>query len=298
MFRQCLPSAILQEGAAVSADLDNGASNRGNCAVNKRVALAIAQELVPAWRGRAFDAIEYLPGGYTHRNYKVDIDHRAYALRLVEGDAPRAGERDYLAIAAAPDVLAYDQRRGHMVTYWIDAPLWANAPPTPAEAGRCLAQLHRQIPQGVRRYDVVAEIAALLGQAGRVDAAVLARLRRLRWLPAQLRGCHNDLNPWNVLRTKDGFRTLDWEVAGDNDPLFDLVGLGLGLEWQPDAIAECVDAYRQAGMHVRHDADRMPRTILAFRIREYAWAVAQLALGNRRPEIEEQATTMRRLIVA
>lgn len=266
--------------------------------MNRRVAQAVAEELVPAWRGRAFDAIEYLPGGYTHRNYRVEIDESAYALRLVEGDAPRAGEREYLAVASAPDVLAYDERRGHMITHWIDAPLWAQAPPAPAEAGRCLARLHRQIPQGMRRYDVVAEIAAMLGRAGRVDSGVLARFRHLQWSPAQLRGCHNDLNPWNVLRTEDGFRTLDWEVAGDNDPLFDLVGLGLGLEWQEDALAECVDAYRRAGLPLQHGGDRLPRTILAFRLREYAWAVAQLALGNQRPEIEEQAATMRRLIVA
>ena len=267
-------------------------------AVNRCVARTIAQELVPAWRGRVFDAIEYLPGGYTHRNYKIEIDQRAYALRLVEGDAPRPRERDYLAIASAPDVLAYDERRGHLITHWIDAPLWAHAPPAPAEAGGCLARLHRQIPQGVRRYDVVAEVASLLARAGHVDSGVLARFQRLRWSPARLRGCHNDLNPWNVLHSEDGFRVLDWEVAGDNDPLFDLVGLCLGLEWREDAIAECVAGYRRAGMQLEHGAERVRCAMLAFRIREYAWAVAQLALGNCRREIEEQAATMRRLIVS
>ena len=41
--------------------------------------------------------------------------------------------------------------------------------------------------------------------------------------------CHNDLNPWNILVTSQGWKTLDWEFVGRNDPLFDLVSLHQGL---------------------------------------------------------------------
>ncbi|MCY3813203.1 MAG: phosphotransferase [Gammaproteobacteria bacterium] len=270
--------------------------------------LAVARQLLPAWPARAGCRIEYLPGGYSNRNYRLDIGGTRYALRIVDGAKPRARERQYLAIAGAPDVVGYDPLTGHMLTRWIDGEILAASPPSPAEGGRYLAELHAEIPSGIRRYDYQAEIETLLADAVRPDPDVVSRFRELAWSASEHRGCHNDLNPWNVIRGsrnaeagRTRFRTLDWEFAGDNDRLFDLVGLGHGLQWTPTQLAACAAAYaatppgQTRPLHAT--PMRLEDTVCAYRIREYAWAAAQIGAGNDRPEIVEQAMAMRRAIV-
>ena len=267
-------------------------------------AMETAYRLMPAWRGRSAVRIEYLPGGYTNRNYRIDIDGASYALRIVDGGGPpRPGESRYLAVCRAPDVVGYDAETGHMLTRWIEGRSLADAPPTVAEAGRYLADLHAEIPAGVRCYDYRSEIEDLFARSANADRGVAARFEALAWSAAESRGCHNDLNPWNVIRVAPdagadhAFRTLDWESAGDNDRLFDLVGLGLGLEWSIDQMAACSVAYNMTpignGSPMQVTLDRLRQTVCAYRIREYAWAVAQIAAGNDRLEIREQAATNR-----
>ena len=271
--------------------------------------LAVARQLLPHWPAGAACRIDYLPGGYSNRNYRLDVDGAHYALRIVEGAGPRPRERRYLAGAQAPDVVGYDERSGHMLTRWIDGQILASSPPSPAEGGRYLAELHAEIPSGIRRYDFQTEIEALLANVQNPHADVLSRFRELAWSASEQCGCHNDLNPWNVIRTprndeaaRPAFRTLDWEFAGDNDRLFDLVGLGLGLQWTLAQLAACAAAYAATpagrARPLSATRKRLADTVCAYRIREYAWAVGQIASGNDRPEIIEQAAVMRRAIMA
>ena len=286
---------------------------------------ALLRALVPAWAHQSPARIEYLPGGYTNRNYRIDIAAGTYALRIVHHGSPDARERIYLASPAAPDVVAYDPRRGHLLTHWIEGRILDDDRLQPAEAGVYAARLHHQIPAGVRRYDVQAQVAALLHQATahqatahqatarqatalntcvsteyqRMHNTVAQIFKRLDWRPTQLCGCHNDLNPWNVMREQSGgFRTLDWETAGDNDPLFDVAGLCLGLDFGAEQTAECAAAYSHEARLPRATPQRLRQTMTAFRIREYAWAAAQLAAGNDRGEIRAQAHSMYRDLTA
>ena len=262
--------------------------------------LEVARQLMPSWPNGPI-RVSYLPGGYSHRNYRLDLDGARYALRIVDGAPPRPGERRYLSTSVAPDVAGYDDATGHMLTHWIDGDILADRPPSPTEAGRYLAALHSEIPTGVRRYDYATEIEALMADVADPDAAVLARFQSLAWSASEHRGCHNDLNPWNVIRTATGdgsFRTLDWEFAGDNDRVFDLVGLGLGLAWNDAQLAACAAAYAAvADRPLRLDRQRLADSVCAYRIREYAWAVGQVAVGNDRPEIRAQAATMRQALL-
>ena len=269
--------------------------------------IGVLAALLPAWPRTPPARIEYLPGGYTNRNYKVRIGSAAYALRVVEGRSPDPAERRYLALDMAPEVVAYDAERGHMLTRWIDGEVVANAPLSPEEAGIYLAALHDAVPLGLRDYDHAAEVGAFFRQAqqGRtLDSDVAAAFERLRWRPATVCGCHNDLNPWNIIRANHAprrFRTLDWESAGDNDPVFDLAGLAIGFDWQLDAALACLDAYaehRPTALPAALREGRLRDALRAYRIREYAWAAAQLAAGNARDEIKAQAETMRRVVLA
>ena len=268
----------------------------------------VLADMVPGRAETPFERIEYLPGGYTNRNYRVEVDGAAFVLRIVEGRPPHPAEIAYLDLAAAPDVVASDARHGHLLTRWIDGPVVAHAPLSPAEGAVYLADLHDMVPLGIRRYDYAAEVGAFFQRAqaaGRLDADVQAVFDELRWRPALVCGCHNDLNPWNIIRVPAAnapaaFRTLDWESAGDNDPLFDLAGLALGLGWGTDEALACLNAYCQRrriprlapSPEVRFDA-----ALCAYRIREYAWATAQIATGADRAEIREQEASMRRAVL-
>ena len=256
--------------------------------------MAALRSLVPECSDQPLTGIEYLPGGYTNQNYRIELGGSTYALRLMGPNVPNRGERRYLDISAAPDVVAYDPEDGGLLTHWIEGWILAEAPPHPAEAGAYLADLHRQIPVQVRRYDFAHEITNMLFRADNVDPDVVECFEDLAWAPAQWRGCHNDLNPWNIIRVANAsgtqrFRTLDWESAGDNDPLFDAVGLGVGLGWGLEETAVMLAAYQQSGLRIDATPARIRDTFRAFLIREYAWAVWQLADGNDRAEIRAQA---------
>lgn len=257
---------------------------------------------MPAWRRHTPDSATYLPGGYSHRNYRLAFGERLYALR--EATAAQPGEGDYLRglpAGVGPEVVAYDAAAGHLLTRWIHGPVLAEAPPAPAEAGAYLAALERAIPVGRRRYDYGRQVANLFNRArrgGRLHEDVADLAAKAPWRPICRRGCHNDLNPWNVIRATAGWRTLDWEQAGDNDPLFDLAGLCLGLGWCGEQTAACLDAARRHGWRAPVSPRQLRDALLAYRIREYAWAVAQLAAGRERPEISAQAEAMRAAVLA
>ena len=91
-----------------------------------------------------------------------------------------------------------------------------------------------------------------------------ARARQSRRdLPEQT--THNDLNPWNILCATDGWRTLDWEWVGTNDPLFDLVTLGLGVQVDHPTLVEMARDYGdRASLATSTVADRLDHAIGGF----------------------------------
>lgn len=249
---------------------------------------------MPKWQTDGVTHVAYLPGGYANDNYRFEYDAHAYALRVVRHPgADRRAEARFLELASAPEVVAFHLPSGHLLTRWIDGTLLADSAVPPETAAGYLRGLHAEIPGGVRRYDPREGIRRDLAGAGKLARNAVIALDRLDWTPADPRGCHNDLNPWNVLHTGGGWRTLDWEFAGDNDPLFDVICLGRGLGYDDAGMERLTTAY--------YDADsvsplRVLDTRILFELREYAWAVRQIALGNDRTEIRTQADTAERAL--
>lgn len=245
---------------------------------------------MPAWRIEHIGRIAYLDGGYANDNYRFEYGGERFVIRIVREPAgPRDAEMRYLQLPLAPDVVAVDRVRGDLITRWIKGTLLAKSPAEPPEMAMYLRELHSAVPRGIRRYDAVEVVRDYL-QEGPVSAVAAMALRGLEWSIAETAGCHNDLNPWNVIRCGASWRTLDWEFAGDNDPLFDLVGLGYGMAYGDDALDALVAGYYRD----RPSDKRLVDTRLLYQLREHAWAARQVSVGNTREEISAQLDTTER----
>ena len=236
--------------------------------------------LMPAWSADRIERITYL----------TKYGRETFVVRIVRGPSmPRDAEMRYLELPIAPRVVAADRRRGDLITRWIQGTLLADSPAEPDEAAAYLRELHDTVPRGIRRYDPVRIVLDYSRDAPVSRVAVIA-LRRIDWQKKPTSGCHNDLNPWNVMRCGPSWRTLDWEFAGDNDPLFDLVGLGYGMAYREDAFDALVAGYYRD----RPTDKRLVDTRILYQLREHAWAARQVSVGNARDEIRTQLVTTER----
>jgi thiamine kinase-like enzyme len=221
---------------------------------------------------------------------------RGFERRLLQGPIARL---------TAP-LIAFALPQGHMLTRRVPGPLLIDAAASLDDVARYAAALHRKIPALHRRYDVVARIGRDLAAAAHAGEAAPAWIHAIH---AQLSStglnsspCHNDLNPWNVIvSAQDPARwcTIDWEFAGENDPLFDALCLAHGLGLDATQSDELIDAYLSASKSSRVPTAAQRRTLEAtYFLREYAWALEQRARGNHRHEIlaqiERSAEALRR----
>lgn len=244
-------------------------------------------DLVPQWRGRHVDGVEFLSGGYSNDNYAFNIAGKRYVLRLPAVQQPfvdRAHEQHWYSrlppqLSISPRV--FDAKTGRMISAWVDGVLLIDAWPTLNQQQLLgyLGSLHGKMPEAGRDYDINALCQAYWqGVSPPQVAAVPAHLSA---------SCHNDLNPWNVLVTSGGWITLDWEFVGRNDPLFDLVCLHQGLELPDETLIDLAVEYLRGDTGVTEH--RLPRVLRSFWVRELGWATYQISHGNQRDEVREQA---------
>ena len=239
------------------------------------------KELLP--NAQQVEVIQYLDGGWSNRNYRVRVDEIDTVMRLKNPlSVPPDREYLYLENPLAPKVLAYDHTSGDMVTGFVEGELLVNSPISPRIAASYMLELHASIPIGIREYHVDPIIDGYL-EGLRLSKELESIYQSLNWRPQSVCGCHNELNDWNVIKTSNGFCTLDWESAGDNDPIFDVVGLCYGLEFGDKDFAECVNAY-----DANVDPDHVRRTRVLYQIREHAWALDRLRHGSEHEGIVKQ----------
>ena len=243
--------------------------------------------LMPAWRAGRIARITYLTGGYANDNYRFEYDGETFVVRVVRGPSiPRHAEMRYLELPIAPRVIAADRLRGDLITCWIEGTLLADSPAAPNEAASYVKELHDIVPRGIRRYDPIRIVRDYARDAPLAAVAATA-LRQIDWQMEATAGCHNDLNPWNVMRCGHSWRTLDWEFAGDNDPLFDLVGLGYGMSYSDHDLDALIAGYYRD----RPSDRRLLDMRILYLLREHVWAARQVHLGNTRDEVAAQAVT-------
>ena len=251
---------------------------------------------MPAWQNQPVEAIRYLPGGYGNANYRFSMNHKEFVLRIPGIRQPYVDRHhelrwyQQLPAGIGPQIIALDPVTGDMISRWIDGQLLADFADevTPNELVSFLHTLHSQLPEPQRHYDI-----EVLNDTFWPDGAPYS-VAPASAPPAagiSLSACHNDLNPWNVIVTDDGWYTIDWEFAGNNDPLFDLVTLFLGLNRPAAELLPAAAAYLQmhGGGAEAPLVQRVRAVQRTFWLRELGWAEHQIRQGNTRPEIVDQA---------
>jgi thiamine kinase-like enzyme len=254
--------------------------------------------LQPDWDVAEFGAFRFLEGGYSNANYRFRYHGGEFVLRLpgkpsAYTDRERE-ERFYRSVRSlpAPEVVAFDARTGAMISRWISGRLLADHEPDLERAAGYLRDLHARLRAAEadaagaldRTYDPLVHARTSLAAAS--APGWIRRIADARaWEPPSVTVCHNDLNPWNLIETEDGtWITLDWEWVGRNDPLFDVVGLHQGCGYREAVLPRLAEAI----LGEPPEPGRLEACLTAFWLREYGWAEAEVAAGNRRAEIVAQ----------
>jgi thiamine kinase-like enzyme len=234
------------------------------------------------------DSVEQLGGGITNHNFKVVAGGEAFVLRVGGAKTELLGidrriERDASIAAAelgiAPDVVAFVEPEGHLVTRFIEGEVGQAGV---EDVATLLRQLHggRPIPG---RFDVLgvvddyaetavargAELPARFERARATGGAIADRLGARPLAP-----CHNDLLAANFITGGGRTWIVDWEYAGMGDPAFDLANYAVnnGLDGDGDDALLAAYGSDELDVHV------LQRFLSDFR--EAMWGVLQQAISS------------------
>jgi thiamine kinase-like enzyme len=266
--------------------------------------LVAAMQRVPDLAGRGL-RLTALSGGITNRNYLVDaegLDDR-FVIRLGGNDTHLLGisrEVEHAATVAAAgvgvgaEVVAFLRAEGILVTRFIEgtpmAELDIHAPPTILRVADSIRRFHDgpAIPglfiplRVVEAYRALAlergvaippEYGLALAIGRRIELALIVN-------PLELRPCHNDFLPGNLIDDGTRMRIVDWEYAGMGDPFFDLGNFSVNNELsevEDDALLAAYDG------DAAPRRDRLGRLVLhrvVSDFREAMWGVLQQGIST------------------
>jgi thiamine kinase-like enzyme len=266
--------------------------------------LVRAMQRVPDLAGRDL-SLTALSGGITNRNYRVDASGltERFVIRLGGNDTHLLGisrEVEHAATVAAAgvgvgaEVVAFLRPEGYLVSRFIEgtpmADLDIHHPSTIARVADSIRRFHEgpAIPglfiplRIVEAYRALAETRGVpippefaLSQAigRRIELALIVN-------PLEMRPCHNDFLPGNLIDDGARMRIVDWEYAGMGDPFFDLGNFSVNNELTADEDAALL-AFYDAEPSPR--PDRLARMVL-FRVisdfREAMWGVLQEGIST------------------
>jgi len=249
------------------------------------------------WPGRSA-RVEPLPGGITNANFLVDLGDDKVVVRVpgrgrdllgIDPVAELAASTIAATIGVAPEVVAYDQESGCLVSRFVEArPITLDEMARPPMLALVVDAVRRVHAAGVldTTFDYFAVIdryhdhAAERGVREPFDfdsaCAVMRRIAGARPFRPTVLG-HNDLLNANFLF--DGsVRILDWEYAGMTDPFFDLANLSANHRFDDDADAALLQYYFGVC------DDGLVATLALFKLvselREAMWGVLQLAVSD------------------
>ena len=249
------------------------------------------------WPGRGARC-EPLTGGITNRNYRVDVDGASYVLRIggndtgllgIDRSVEHAASRRAAEVGVGPEVIAFIEPEGWLVTRFIDAPPLPievlRRPENIARVAAALGRIHgaASIPGSFDAFTVVDDYRRIAGERGTPlppafagSQALAERIRVARGPQPQV-PCHNDLLNANFL--DDGLvRIVDWEYAGMGDRFFDLANLSVNNDFGLDEDRLLLAAYFGAVRPADLASLRLMRFMSDFR--EAMWGVVQSGISE------------------
>ena len=265
--------------------------------------LVAAMQRVPDLAGRELTLVA-LSGGITNRNYRVDAAGLTdrFVIRLGGNDTHLLGisrEVEHAATVAAAgvgvgaEVVAFLRPEGILVTRFIEgtpmAELDIHSPHTIERVADSVRRFHEgpAIPGLFIPLRIVEVYRALAAERGvRIPpefelAQAIGRRIELALIvnPLEIKPCHNDFLPGNLIDDGARMRIVDWEYAGMGDAFFDLGNFSINNDLSEDEDAAFLAAYD--GGQPRKD--RLARLAL-FRIvsdfREAMWGVLQQGIST------------------
>ena len=239
--------------------------------------------------------VELLEGGKTNHNVLVTDQGRRYVVRFGT-DIPEHGilRWNELAVTRAAEAAGVGPAVRHaepglLVLDYVEArPLTPEDRADPLLVPRLadlVARVHRDVTEAVTGPvlcfsvpHILRDYARLLTARGSPHGALLPGLmaeaeeldRAIG--PSELRLCHNDLLPGNILIGARDIWLIDWEYAGFGNPLFDLGGIASNNGFSPAEERQLLEAY-----HDRPPSDTLWRSYAAMKcaslLRETLWSM-------------------------
>jgi thiamine kinase-like enzyme len=245
-------------------------------------------------------SLEPLGGGITNRNFKVTLlDGAQVVLRVggkdtellgIDRDNEHAATRAAAEAGLAPEVVAFVEPEGYLVTRFVDGG------PVPVEDVRRLATL-REIAGGLRRFHDGPAIPGRFDSVRVVEAYCATATGRGVALPPgyaaakevadrieSARGvqppapCHNDLLNANFISDGERIWIVDWEYAGMGDRFFDLANFSVNHELSADENEELLRLY--FGEVLEDDVRSLTLMRFMSDFREAMWGVVQQGLSE------------------
>jgi thiamine kinase-like enzyme len=205
--------------------------------------------------------------GLTNRNYKVAIDNERFVLRIPGEGTSEYINRRHEAVAAHvaaeagvnAEVLFFDENDGLMLTRFVDGAVTMNGerfkdPGPVARAARAFRRMHYCGKNFATEFNLFQKMDEYLDYLRRKQARIpdgYAEVQReaeavraaLNSRPAALRPCHCDPLAENFLDTGARIFIIDWEYAGNNDPMWDLGDVSVEAGFGRDQDAALLEAY-------------------------------------------------------
>jgi thiamine kinase-like enzyme len=241
--------------------------------------------------------------GLTNRNYKVALGSERFVLRIPGEGTSEYINRRHEAVAARvaaeagvnAEVLFFDEADGLMLTRFVEGAVTMNGERfrdlgAVARAAQAFRRMHDCGQSFAATFDLFQKMDEYLDYLRKKEARIpdgYAEVQKeaeavraaLSKRPPALRPCHCDPLAENFLDTGARIFIIDWEYAGNNDPMWDLGDVSVEAGFAVDQDAALLQAYF-AGKPPAAQVGRMVMYKAMCDLLWTLWGVIQVANEN------------------